>query len=307
LVGGLAAVAAGLIDGQRWALGVAMLWLATGTGWWLAPTAPQGTTRVAIVEPGTGAMESRQRINTQHRAERLQRLAGTVTNADWIALPENSWPFNPDRFEAPLPAVVGVTLRADGRTNSLMVVEGGSSTDRYDKHHLVPAAEQRFFVIGVDVYRPGLGPRSLTVAGVQAGPLICYEDMLPRAVRRTAAAGPQVLLAASNDAWLGAGRGSQLHLSASRVAAVETRRWVVRPTTCGRSAVIDDKGGVRWQTTWVDGDASPQPGLVSVQEVELRRPTLCGAMFGPWCGLLAALLLLWRGWRAGPQDGAATD
>jgi len=75
--------------------------------------------------------------------------------------------------------------------------------------------------------------------------LICYEDILPRftndAVRH---ADPDLLVNITNDAWFGDSAEPWQHLALAQLRAVEHRRYLVRGTNSGVSAVIDPVGRV---------------------------------------------------------------
>jgi apolipoprotein N-acyltransferase len=75
--------------------------------------------------------------------------------------------------------------------------------------------------------------------------LICYEDILPGftndAVRH---ADPELLVNMTNDAWFGDTAEPWEHLALAQLRAVEHRRYLVRGTNSGVSAVVDPVGRV---------------------------------------------------------------
>jgi apolipoprotein N-acyltransferase len=75
--------------------------------------------------------------------------------------------------------------------------------------------------------------------------LICYEDILPRftndAVRH---ADPELLVNMTNDAWFGDTSEPWEHLALAQFRAIEHRRYLVRGTNSGVSAVVDPVGRV---------------------------------------------------------------
>lgn len=81
-------------------------------------------------------------------------------------------------------------------------------------------------------------------AKVRAGVLNCYEDTLPGVARRVAAAGPNLLVNVTNDAWFGHGAEPELHLLEAIPRAIETRRALVRAVNTGVTAWIDPAGRV---------------------------------------------------------------
>jgi apolipoprotein N-acyltransferase len=299
------AVGWGALAARRPALAAALL-----GGWALGsllPTGPaEGSTRIGVIQPQIGAFDARRASTADVRAARLLDAidAAGAAGADWIATPEGAWPHVlpgqtgsvgwarlVETFEGRPPVLLGASV-GDG-SNSLVVIERGDIRGRMDKEHLVPVAEAAAFGYGRDRYRAGDGARVVPIAGVRAAVLVCYEDLWPSAVRRADRDGADVLVAASNDAWVGPGIGSAQHLAATRLAAVETGRWAVRPTTSGQSAVVDPSGRVVWSAAWIDGDAVPDAPIAwTVAEVPLRRPLWSGARVGPWVAALAALTLL---------------
>jgi apolipoprotein N-acyltransferase len=93
-------------------------------------------------------------------------------------------------------------------------------------------------------FSPGPEKQDLIAAGdLLLAPAICYEIAFPELVRnslRTAAA----IVTISEDGWFGDSIGPHQHLQIAQMRAVETGRPVLRATTSGISAVIDDKGKV---------------------------------------------------------------
>jgi len=66
--------------------------------------------------------------------------------------------------------------------------------------------------------------------------------MYPELVRRFAVAGAEVLANLSNDGWFGAAAPVRLALDMASMRAIENRRYLVRATTTGFSAIIDPFG-----------------------------------------------------------------
>jgi apolipoprotein N-acyltransferase len=83
---------------------------------------------------------------------------------------------------------------------------------------------------------------------VRLGPLICYEGIFPDLVRRFVAAGADVLVNISNDAWYGRTSAPYQHLAMAAVRAVENRVPLVRSTNTGISAVVDPTGRIHDRT-----------------------------------------------------------
>jgi apolipoprotein N-acyltransferase len=135
----------------------------------------------------------------------------------------------------------------------------GTVTSRYDKEYLLAFGEYLPFGDTFPVlykwspnsgrFSPGtsLEPLELVVDGVThpVTMLICYEDILPEfanaAVRH---ADPELLVNMTNDAWFGDTVEPWEHLALAQLRAVEHRRYLVRGTNSGVSAVVDPVGRV---------------------------------------------------------------
>jgi apolipoprotein N-acyltransferase len=76
------------------------------------------------------------------------------------------------------------------------------------------------------------------------GVFICYESAFPHLVRQFARDGADVLFNLSNDAYFGRSAAYSQHLSLVRMRAVENRRFLVRSTNDGITAVVDPAGRV---------------------------------------------------------------
>jgi apolipoprotein N-acyltransferase len=163
----------------------------------------------------------------------------------------------------------------DVYTNSVYVVEpDGEIAARYDKQYLVPFAES--FPLGVDVLRrhfgrirsfePGTLVAPIPTRAGRAGVLVCNEAMLPEAARERVRAGAEILLNPSNDTWISDPKYTEQQLDIARMRAVEERRWLVRASTSGPSALVDPWGRVRAQTPGLEravavGTVRPRTGL----------------------------------------------
>ena len=75
--------------------------------------------------------------------------------------------------------------------------------------------------------------------------LICYEDILPSFTNKMVAyADPELLVNITNDAWFGDTTEPWEHLALAKFRAIEHRRFLIRSTNSGVSAIIDPMGGV---------------------------------------------------------------
>jgi apolipoprotein N-acyltransferase len=77
------------------------------------------------------------------------------------------------------------------------------------------------------------------------GVFICYESVFADEVRQFAQLGAEVLVNISDDGWYGDTSAPWQHLNMARMRAIENRRWILRDTNNGVTAVIDPYGRVR--------------------------------------------------------------
>jgi apolipoprotein N-acyltransferase len=140
------------------------------------------------------------------------------------------------------------------KTNSAFLAGAdGMIRDVYDKNLLIPLAESLPFGRILPMLAR-LFPHAEEFAAARAVPAlslgpwriatpICYEAIRPEFVRRMMAEShPHLLVTLANDAWFGDSQEPWLHLGLAQLRAVEQRRYVVRATNSGVSAIIDPAG-----------------------------------------------------------------
>ena len=137
--------------------------------------------------------------------------------------------------------------------NSVFLVREGSVEGRYDKQKLIPLAESDPLaklggVLNRASYSPGLSPSILPSRSGKIGVMICSESTNPSVARELVGQGAEILANPSNDYWFGRREPVFLQLGVAALRAIETRRYLVRPTSTGISAVIDPKGDVLVQS-----------------------------------------------------------
>jgi apolipoprotein N-acyltransferase len=153
--------------------------------------------------------------------------------------------------------------------SAFVLAPTGDVVAHYDKQHLLPFAE--FVPIpGFDFlnrtfgsfryWEPGGDFSPIPTRAGDAGVLICNESMLPSVAAQRVRAGASFLLNPANDGWLESGwtpwsHWGPLMLDAAVLRAVETRRYLVRVSTAGPSAVIDPWGRIK---------AVTEPGTAAV-------------------------------------------
>jgi apolipoprotein N-acyltransferase len=211
--------------------------------------------RVALVQPAVAAADRRTEAGRARAvARQLEATRQAVAGGSRLVV----WPENAVDFylEDPSPArdallsalgdldadvILGAPSYRHGEggiryRNSVYLVHRGTVAGRYDKMHLLPFAEE--------TYEPGLHPYALRTRAGLLGPFVCFEAMYPELVRRIVVGGAPLLANLSNDAWFGAPAAAREHLDMARLRAVEERRWLLRATTTGISAIVDPTGRV---------------------------------------------------------------
>ena len=176
-------------------------------------------------------------------------------------------------------------VRGPATFNCAILFQGpeGRSPEIYDKTHLVVMGEyvplagmfpwlRKLVPPGGDLTAgkvPGL--LSLESYGVRMAPLICFEDTVPRVVRRAAQQLPHLLVNLTNDAWFGTSAGSRQHLENARLRAVETRLSLLRATNDGVTALVNSRGVILAQVEDPETGSIREPGFL-VGELELMEP-----------------------------------
>lgn len=138
--------------------------------------------------------------------------------------------------------------------NSAFVISpAGRILARYDKERLLPFGEYLPFPhldflrrsFGrIREFTPGdAGPPLPTALGA-AGVLICNEVLFGESARARVAAGASYLVVLSNDTWIGDRKFSAIAFDMSVMRAVEERRYLIRASTSGPSAIVDPLGRI---------------------------------------------------------------
>ena len=274
-----------------------------GYGWYrLNQTMPSaGTLDVAVIQPNIPQeikWLDEARVPILEKVKRISRRAASE-RPDVIIWPETSfpgyvWEF-PELFEdikdftesIQAPIVLGLVTRiGDAYYNTAaMVSRDGEMTVQHDKIHLVPFGEyiplRSVFpflsgLVPIGDFTPGaqltMFPATKNDGGAQPlgafSVLICFEDTMSYLPRMFTAAGANLLVNITNDAWFQDTAAPFLHMIASVFCAVENRRGLVRAANTGVSCFINSYGrvvnAVRDTTgamTYVSGYASETMAL----------------------------------------------
>lgn len=241
----------------------------------LLPANPQGSGEVNLIaiqgntpEVGLGFNSRAKAVFDLHR-DVTRRV--TADQYDAIIWPENAIDIDPRLFpevqadiaaltsDLSTPIIAGVVQRAaNGPQNaSILFGEDGLRESVYIKQGLTPFGEYiplrglaelvSPLAKKVNDFIPGSKRVTHTVAGVELGPIICYEIILDDLVRDMAK-NSQALIVQTNSATFAGTAESAQQLAITRIRAVEHSRSILSVSTVGISAFIDNNGRVLSQT-----------------------------------------------------------
>jgi apolipoprotein N-acyltransferase len=207
-----------------------------------------------------------------------------------------------------VPAIVGSVLidRVGGArgyklyNSALSTNFRGEVTGRYDKEYLLTFGEYLPFGNMIPKlyewspnsgrFEPGTSLEPLVIADKSGNDhkvttLICYEDILPSFTREAvnhANGESELIVNMTNDAWFGDTTEPWEHLALAQLRAIEHRRYLVRSTNSGVSAIVDPVGRVLSHTKTF------QQETLREKIHWMRASTLYEAL-GDWPWRLAAL------------------
>jgi apolipoprotein N-acyltransferase len=282
------------------------------------PAAERAPTRVAIVQgnvdPGTQWSRESYGRNLQIYQTLTQHLLSD--RPALIVWPESAMNFFVDdeplyrRVLGRLLTPAGVALVAGGPRRSpgtppryynsvFVVAPDGEVAAVYDKQRLLPFAEyfpaasiellRRDFARVREFTAGGESAPLPTVAG-PAGVLVCNEVFFGEIAGERARSGASYLLNLANDSWLGDAQYAEEAFDMARLRAIEQRRYVVRASTSGPSAVIDPAGRVAGRTA-TDAQAT-LTGVIG-SRVDVTPYGRWGDVFGMLC-VVASVAVLGR-------------
>ena len=191
--------------------------------------------------------------------------------------------------------ITGILYREENSIyNSVTSLGNGSGV--YHKQKLVPFGE---YVPFANIMKTILKIFSLPMSSLSAGPAnqallqasgfsfasyICYEVVYPDFVRKQAHEA-DFLVTISNDTWFGASFGPLQHLQMAAMRALENGRYMIRATSNGVTAFINEKGQVVGQ--------AKQFEIATLQNtVPAFRGRTPFSYWGSWPIVLFSLLIL---------------
>lgn len=286
-----------------------------------SPGAPIGATRDVIVVQGN--VDFRRHWDPPSREANLQvyldrtREALVGRSAALVLWPENAVTSFLEDDSASLHAIAevlqpsGATLvagaprlanpaTAEYRNAAVAVSADGVPLAHYDKQRLLPFGEYQpvsslDFATGrfEQVREFAAGPPEaalLDSAGLRLGVVICNEVLFADAARDRAKRGAEVLVALTNDTWVGDPKFAAQAFDKAVVRAVEQRRPLVRASTSGPSAIVDPVGRVVARTRY--GEAATLLGRLPLDPASGLSPYARAGDVFAWC-CVAATLAAW--------------
>lgn len=261
-------------------------------------------------------------LSQQSHAAHLQQSEEFLANAsvDLLIWPETAYirglrrPLPLDaqfiRGDITVPLLFGGTSvwQKNGQrvsANSVFLADqNGKIEQAYDKSKLIPFAEylpftnllsqtalwQRYQEMARVLFPHGQHfdsnavQQALQLSDISIATPICYEIIHPEFVRNLVQeTQANLLVTLANDSWFGETQEPWIHLSMARLRAIEHRRWLVRSTNSGISAVIDPGGHIISQT-----DLNRRQNLEAVV-YPVNSVTFYSA-YGDWVAWLALII-----------------
>ena len=270
--------------------------------------------RLGIVQVNMGIFEKRTEVIEGHRRHLEQsRQLEAGGKLDLLIWPESAYvdglprklPLQVDQVRQDLKTPIlfgGVSTElVDGKRkiyNTVFLMDDqGTVRSTYDKTYLLMFGEYLpfgdLFPILYELspnsghFTAGSHVRPLKLGPWRISTPVCYEDVLARFTRHMVLeAKPHVLINLTNDAWFGDTQEPWIHLVLSEYRAIEHRRYMVRATNSGISAVIDPMGRVVAQT-----------GVLTRENLRYDVRMLDGetiyTRFGDWPGWLGLGAIAW--------------
>ena len=235
---------------------------------WLFPVIPEGvpaSQTALVVQPDIDPETNWTSVIQEQTEQQLSLLSNALPAplVIWPELPAPLYYYDDPEFRLVAAAIarrhgyflfstVAYAGEHQPTNTAILLGSAGSEAGRYDKIDLVPFGEfvPSFFFFVNRITREagdfvsGHDIKVLHANGQGLGVFICYESAFPDLVRQFAARGANVLVNLSNDAYFGHSDAHQQHLLIARMRAVENRRFVIRSTNDGITAVIDPAGRV---------------------------------------------------------------
>ncbi len=210
-----------------------------------------------------------------------------------------------------------LVMKEDSRQwNSLTIFPPGDDPLTFRKHHLVifgeyiPLVEKLPFLARIYEWQAGapyggafsvgesLDPLPLALGGGEIGviPTVCFEDSVPRLVRKFVRGGPQIIVNVTNDGWFKESIGAEQHFANARFRAIELRRPLLRCANTGVSAAVNPLGLTAHPETGKPQELRDNKGsnftrghLLAEVDIPKNPPLTLYAVMGDWGVILLSL------------------
>lgn len=286
-----------------------------GCGYWLLKRQGQLCRKVpwqqaGIIQPNSNHDLVFDFVSIQRTLDKLFKASVALKKqgAALVIWPEFTVPIYPlqttyykDQFIAfsrhYVPLLAGFTdfHNSDNVFNSVILFNG-NKIEKYDKFRLTPFGEYvlfrrwLFFVkkitdqIGDFTFGKSL--HNLGLAGHLLATPICYEIIYPELSRDLVSRGAEVIVTISNDSWFGNSAAPYQHLAMAVFRSIENRRFLLRSTSNGISALVNPAGRIIYQSPL----HKPDQFLASFQYLKHKTIfTRWGYLFPYLCFLLVLL------------------
>ena len=215
-------------------------------------------------DPGEG-LRRHKRLTAELRQKGADLVVWSESSVTF-AVPEQMYKtFMRDRVSGQLgvPSIFGAVIfrhdkdRERWFNSALVANAAGEVQGRYDKQFLLAFGEYLPFGDTFPIlhkWSPNSGkfskgtslePLRVEVKGKERviTTLICYEDISPSFTNEAVNfANPDLLVNITNDAWFGDSTEPWEHLALAKFRAIEHRRYLIRSTNSGISAIVDANG-----------------------------------------------------------------
>lgn len=248
---------------------------------------------------------------------RLTAAALKQQPATLVVWPESAMTFfleNEASYRAALGALLkhyGVEMIAGGPrigatpeqyyNTAFLVRRDGEIGAAYDKQRLLPFAEY-FPLRSIELLRRNFarvteftagGPARLLPTSLgDAGIVICNEVMFGETVAERVRAGAAFVVTLTNDSWLGDVKYAEQAFDMARLRAIEQRRYLIRASTSGPSAIVAPSGAVQTRTDV--NVATTLHGTIQPRHEQTWYARL-GDSFGVLCILVPLAVIWWQG------------
>lgn len=298
-----------------WSTATVILVLAISLGPFLVPK-PHGRFTAHLVQLNLRPQEDFSANWEHNHAAQLAALARLSVDAGRSAPGLIVWPEAPAPFSMQDPKFAAYARRIAGESESnfligvdrwvypprkpaqvfnsaVLVDPAGKTIFHYDKMHLVPFGEYvpwrkwlffaRNLIGGVGDFTPGKTFQVGRLGGHPFSVFICYEAIFPNEVRQFADRGAHLFISMSDDGWYGRSEALEQDFNMARVRAVENRRWLLRDTNTGLTAVVDPYGRIRARLP------ADRPGALTAH-FDFRSGHTLYTLWGDWWAKLCLLV-----------------